>query len=723
MIFLNCKSDFSLDSILTLDEITSISKRAVGVNFGNSSSGVVNFYKLAKKKNIKPIFVFEKQLGNTLMLLIPTNFNKYSEIINNNLDNVVNDEEIIKIIMNDEIIKGEQVFYHSSVEGKHEKEVFTPYIKYLNKEDKKTYLAYTSAIKGKICKDKNDYHLTQENVSKKAIENMEKIVSMVNISFPEIENYSIQNDESILEQKLLSADNEKDINRELKVINDKKLCSYFLAVSDIVNLAKSLDIMVGPGRGSATSSYVAYSLGITAFNPLKYNLMFERFLNRKRASLPDIDIDVEHNKRGKLIENIKKKYNAWEISAYSKFTLKSAQIALSRVVKDIKSIEEFSPKISNLICNKIKHPVGIIISNNITKIATVNDGIIDLDLEEIEELKGIKIDILPLKTLTLLKMLLEITNTNLAELELNNSKAYKIINSLDTQNIFQLESITARDIIKHIKPNSIEDLARVLAINRPAALQNIEDICSKNSIVYQEQLIELLTKKGINIEDSEMIIRALRKGRNDDLEKIPIDKSDLNLIMKFKDYSFPKSHAIAYAYLTYYMAYFKANFKKEFNLVTSFESKMLEPDINWSDKGYSVKNNLLVKGLKSVMVEGLAEQIIREREKGPFLGIKDIETRLKLTAEEKILVKKYFSLIKESQKLFSKSYNFGILIDVSKLSNEEKVELKEKLINAKGSEIPVLINNNSQIDKLSFKIAYQNITLLPQNIIAFVPIY
>ena len=98
MIFLNCKSDFSLDSILTLDEITSISKRAVGVNFGNSSSGVVNFYKLAKKKNIKPIFVFEKQLGNTLMLLIPTNFNKYSEIINNNLDNVVNDEEIIKII-------------------------------------------------------------------------------------------------------------------------------------------------------------------------------------------------------------------------------------------------------------------------------------------------------------------------------------------------------------------------------------------------------------------------------------------------------------------------------------------------------------------------------------------------------------------------------------------------------------------------------------------------
>ena len=122
MIFLNCKSDFSLDSILTLDEITSISKRAVGVNFGNSSSGVVNFYKLAKKKNIKPIFVFEKQLGNTLMLLIPTNFNKYSEIINNNLDNVVNDEEIIKIIMNDEIIKGEQVFYHSSVEGKHEKD-------------------------------------------------------------------------------------------------------------------------------------------------------------------------------------------------------------------------------------------------------------------------------------------------------------------------------------------------------------------------------------------------------------------------------------------------------------------------------------------------------------------------------------------------------------------------------------------------------------------------
>lgn len=727
MINLNVKSEYDIfESILSIENILFHSKKAVGINFSNTN-GLINFYFKAREKNIKPIFVFDYIFKGIKMLIIPTDFDSYSRYIGDNIVDLNNDEKFIKIILDEKEVIGKNIFYgitnDDNSDFHSDKEiVYINSIKYINKEDKSLYKALYCLKRGIKYQDANtkDYHLINEDElkNKKAIENSYKIADLVNIILPSIENIKINNSIKILRDKVRRDKNIERVNKELEIIEEKDLSSYFLLVEEIITMAKELGIMIGPGRGSAVSSYICYLLNIIKINPLKYDLIFERFLNSKRVSLPDIDIDIEHNKRDRLIEKIQEKYEAYEIVNYSRFSEKSAEIALSRICNKIDA-RKFSKSLSGIICAKTKHPAGIVISNNIKKISTSENKIINLDLNEIELLKGIKIDLLPLRTLSILNILSKVTKAELKDIPLNDKKSFDIINFLDTKDIFQLESESAKSIIKKVKPNNIEQLADVLALNRPAALENSVINNYPQAVIYQEQIIKLLQKRGFSLEDADLIIRSIKKKDVNILNKINLNSKEREFIEKFSSYSFPKSHAIAYAHITFYTSYFKSNFPLEFSLaLEEVDNIEKDIDINFSTVDYCLSNNKVKKGLSYILNKKLSETIVKERNNnGFYLNIDDVVKRIELKEEEKKIIKNLISLTKQQQSLFNKKYDFYLQIDISSFSENKKQNLKSLLTKSKGENIEVKIKNRNKINELGFKVSFSSLKKLRDSLL------
>ncbi|AXK51380.1 DNA polymerase III subunit alpha [Spiroplasma alleghenense] len=443
------------------------------------------------------------------------------------------------------------------------------------------------------------------------------------------------------------------LEAELNTIFKMGFSDYFLVVYDFVRKAKELEILVGPGRGSAVGSLVSFLLQITTVDPLEYGLIFERFLNPERISLPDIDIDFQDDRRDEVIEYIFEKYgrfNVATITTYQTIGTKNALRDCARVFGITPDeINEITKPIGNEFLRDLdgaieKFPKLKIFLKNNQQIYTVAKKIIglprqtgthaaglvfcDIDLRDVvplkvgynginqtqfsmnylEDLGLIKIDLLGLRNLTTLNNILKAVsrnrkiNTSLSRIPVNDYPTFTSLQEGKTTGIFQLESGGMTDTIIKMKVSSINDIAAASALFRPGPQENIpEYIKRKNSggkfeildeslktileptfgiIVYQEQVIQILqTVAGFSLAKADIVRRAMGKK---DLQLMKKEQEDFvegaiskgytiekakqiwMWILKFANYGFNKSHAIAYSYIGYWLAYLKQNYTAEF---------------------------------------------------------------------------------------------------------------------------------------------------------------
>ncbi len=464
--------------------------------------------------------------------------------------------------------------------------------------------------------------------------------------FEKIENKLKNKKKSLQEYKIR-------LDYEIEKIREMGFPSYFLIVWDIIRFSKENNISIGPGRGSVVGSFVAYVMGVTSIDPLEYDLIFERFLNPERISLPDIDIDFDRERRNDVIEYIRDKYgkeSVAQIVTFGRMKAKMAirdigrvlEIPLSNVnklakmipegpkvslkneiktnkdlmkeikrIKDVPKLIDFALKLENNIRHTSMHAAGVVIApqklTNFMPLYKTKDEIVtQFEKEEVEDIGLLKMDILGLKTLTIIKNIInevkeiEDIDIDLENIKFNDKKTFKIFQNGNTDGVFQFESSGMRDYLKRTKPQKIEDLIVLNALYRPGPLESgmansyvrrklgkeevtyifpeLEGILKDTYgiIVFQEQVMQIsvkiagfsmgkademrkiMGKKQINkipnIEDK-FITGAIKKGYN---------KNKTNQIFSqiktFAKYGFNKSHSTAYAYLAYQTAYLKAHF-------------------------------------------------------------------------------------------------------------------------------------------------------------------
>lgn len=349
------------------------------------------------------------------------------------------------------------------------------------------------------------------------------------------------------------------LSYELNIITNMQFSSYFLIVADYVNFAKSQNIKVGPGRGSACGSLVAYSLSITDIDPLKYDLSFERFLNPKRVSMPDIDIDFEDVRREEVINYIKRKYgeeNVADIITFSSLKPKSAlnkiadalDIPSSRIKKltdtipdsasnfedckndkyrserflalyqddYYKNLIDLAEKLLSVIVNSSKHAAGLIISDKSIyqscPMSLGKRGTVQFEYAYMESMGFLKVDILGLKNLSFLKEIEKNIPLKIdIEKHLDDAQVYKLVNKLDLAYIFQLDSYLMKRTIEIIKPTSFKDLTAIIAINRPGPNKYIPLYSERKNkevqVTYSHPILEEILKDtyGIIIYQEQVI--------------------------------------------------------------------------------------------------------------------------------------------------------------------------------------------------------------------------
>ncbi|BAU23290.1 DNA polymerase III subunit alpha [Caldimicrobium thiodismutans] len=551
------------------------------------------------------------------------------------------------------------------------------------------------------------------------------------------------------------------LEMELEVIVEKGYAGYFLIVADFCEWAKSQGIPVGPGRGSAAGALTSYALGITNLDPLRYGLLFERFLNKERPSLPDIDVDFCMEGRDRVIEYVAKTYGESHISKIATFgQMKARQVirdvgrALGFKPKEIdpiakmisagpevklfkeverpelKELMEKNEKIRELFTLALKleglprhasqHAAGVLISSlpleEITPLMKIEEGdrVAQFDMKACEALGLIKFDFLGLKTLTIIDNTLkalkeyESIDLDLNSLPLDDPKTFKLLQEGETDGVFQLESEGMKDLLRRLRPTDFNDLIAVLALYRPGPLEGglveqyietkhgrrkpeylhplLEPILKETYgvIVYQEQVMEIARAfAGYSLGEADLLRRAMGKKdkelmqrlKNDFVERsiergIPREVAEkvFELMEKFAEYGFNKSHSAAYALLSYQTAYLKAHYpvyflasiltyeinkSEEVSKYLSLAEKMgipiLPPEINLSSAGFSVEKSAIRIGLQAVknVGEEAVQEIIRKRPYKDFIDFcqkidtqkvnrKTIETLIKAGAFDSI---------------------------------------------------------------------------------------
>ena len=441
---------------------------------------------------------------------------------------------------------------------------------------------------------------------------------------------------------------------ELKTIHTMGYDDYFLIVFDYVQYAKKHGILVGPGRGSAAGSLVAYCLGITNIDPLKYDLLFERFLNPERVSMPDIDVDFQDDRRDEVIQYVCNKYghdHVAQIVAFSTYGPRVAIKDLGKVMgiplprlemiakmvptapKHRKSITEVystsasfqdmiqkDPVLSRLIApmslveylprNITMHAAGVVLSYEpLRDVVPLVIGPSDMIMSQyskdyIEKTGLLKMDFLGLKNLTMIDYIMKDIERRLGQtfsinsIPLNDARTYHLISRGDTTGVFQLESSGMRSLLMKMKPDHFDDIVAAVALYRPGPMENIplylEGRKNKNNItylvkelepilkstygimIYQEQIMQIaqviagfslgradILRKAVSKKDESMMASmkeeflqgAIKKGFD---EKIALKL--YQMIEKFANYGFNKSHSVAYGYMAYQLAYLKANY-------------------------------------------------------------------------------------------------------------------------------------------------------------------
>ena len=416
------------------------------------------------------------------------------------------------------------------------------------------------------------FHLFKE--FPEAIENTRKIADSIDLTLPigesHLPNFPIPSSSAtqdpddylrLLTEKGamslygdLTPDIKGRIGHELKVIKNMGFAGYFLITADFVKYAKDSNIPVGPGRGSAAGSIVSYALGITSIDPLKHDLLFERFLNPDRISMPDIDIDFCIERRGEVINYIKDQYgenSVTQIITFGKMKAKQVVRDVGRVMgysfsdvdKIAKSIPnelnitldkalEKSPELQKMAEGNYKelmdyskvlegmnrhasiHAAGVVIApGELTDYvplykSSTDDITSQYDMKGLEELGLLKMDFLGLRNLTVIDKAIKLIEqkgetVDLDKLELDNENVYKLFSKGHTIGVFQFESSGMREYLKKLKPSGIEDLIAMNALYRPGPMQNIDDFISrkhgKNKIVYPHPIMEPILKETYGI--------------------------------------------------------------------------------------------------------------------------------------------------------------------------------------------------------------------------------
>ena len=554
---------------------------------------------------------------------------------------------------------------------------------------------------------------------------------------------------------------------ELSVINKMGYVDYFLIVWDYIHYAKTHDIPVGPGRGSGAGSIVAYAIGITDIDPIQYGLLFERFLNPERISMPDFDVDFCYEKRDKVIEYVEEKYGKDHVSQIITFGTMSARMVIRDVARVLDVPYAEADKLAKMVPNELHitikkameknvelkelydnneemkklldiamalegmprqastHACGIVI----TKEPVVSyvplyarDDIISTQyiMTTLEELGLLKMDFLGLRTLTVIQDTIDLVKKNQGidvkfDEKMNDPKVYKLWQNGESVGIFQFESQGMTNFMKELKPDCLEDIIAGVSLYRPGPMDQIPRyIANKKDpehavythpalkpilevtygcMVYQEQVMQIVRDlAGYSLGRADLVRRAMGKKKLDVMAKereifihgqvdengnivVPgcvrngIDEASANKIFdemaEFAKYAFNKSHAAAYAVVSYRTAYLKAYYPAEFMaaMLNSFlgnqnkipeyieeckrlSIEILKPDINKSDTKFTVDKNQIRFGMGSIKNVGTAavDEIVEERNKnGEFKDFGDFCERIKNSAVNKKCVE---SLIK-----------------------------------------------------------------------------
>ncbi|MEA2108751.1 MAG: DNA polymerase III subunit alpha [Pseudomonadota bacterium] len=536
------------------------------------------------------------------------------------------------------------------------------------------------------------------------------------------------------------------LESELAMINEMGFAGYFLIVADFVNYARRRAIPVGPGRGSAAGSLVAFSLKITDIDPLPYGLLFERFLNPERISMPDVDMDFCIRGREEVIRYVTEKYGSDRVAQIITFgkmqakgVIRDVGRGLNMPYAEVDKIAKLVPTVLNISLEealkkekrlgalrkgsareqqllKISlaleglnrhasiHAAGVVVANNplvdyLPLYSGQNNEIVtQYDMTNIEKLGLIKFDFLGLKTLTVIDNAVRLIKAdgadsfNIDDIPLDDPKTYKLLASGTTTGVFQLESSGMQSLMRRLNPGTFEDIIALVALYRPGPLNSgmIDDFIDRKHgrqkieyllpqlepilkdtygvIVYQEQVMQISQLlAGYTLGEADILRRAMGKKKAEEMDqqrqrfmdgakanKINEKKAGeiFDLMAKFAEYGFNKSHSAAYAYIAYQTAYLKAHYPVEFMAALLMEDmqnsdkvikniseckemhiEVLPPDINESGTSFSVVKEGIRFGLAAIKNVGskAAEEIFRERGDGEsFSSIFDFCQRVDL---------------------------------------------------------------------------------------------
>jgi DNA polymerase-3 subunit alpha len=537
---------------------------------------------------------------------------------------------------------------------------------------------------------------------------------------------------------------------ELDVINEMGFPGYFLIVADFIKWSKNNEVPVGPGRGSGAGSLVAYSLKITDIDPLQYDLLFERFLNPERVSLPDFDIDFCMEGRDRVIEYVSQHYGRDHVSqiiTYGTMAAKAVLRDVGRVLgfpyglvdglaklvpfeikmtltkameqepllkeryekeEDVKTLIDLALQLEGLTRNVGKHAGGVVIApkalTEYTPIYCEDNGaglVSQYDKDDVESVGLVKFDFLGLKTLTVIdwavknvKAMLppdQAAKIDITNLPLDDKPSYDLLKRAETTAVFQLESRGMKELIKRLQPDTFEDIVALVALFRPGPLQSgmVDDFVNRKHgrakvdyphpdlesvlkptygvIVYQEQVMQIAqVLAGYSLGGADMLRRAMGKKKAEEMaqqralflegaQKRDIDEKTagpiFDLMEKFAEYGFNKSHSAAYALVAYQTAWLKAHYPAAFmaavlsadmdntdkvvGLIDEcryMKLKVLPPDVNHSKIKFTVEDESSVRyGLGAIKGVGEAALagIIEERQKGkPFTSLFDFCQRV-----------------------------------------------------------------------------------------------
>ena len=752
----------NLGIVLDYTLLTSLIKIDNLIEYANKNSikvlGILNdnlystmeFYNKCNKNNIKPIIGLIKIMDDKEYYLYPKNYDGLVDLFNERLytnnivcvvpydskelyNKIVIDSKYIGYINKEELNNGLKITNNVLSINK----VYS-----LDKESAK-YINYLHMIdKGLTISNYNfiDYsnNIINNNYDEYDINTTNKFSELINIEIKSDTKYipKFCDDSFIYLKSLCNRGLSKRLNNnvskeyrerldyELNVINNMGYVDYFLIVYDYVKYAKLNDIMVGPGRGSAAGSLVSYTLGITEIDPIKYNLLFERFLNPDRVTMPDIDIDFDAIKRYKVIDYVISKYGRDKVSNIMTY----GTLASKQVLRDVSKCLEVDNKIIDRLSNFIEakkslkdnlndnvkkmleqysnlknayyvamklegvkrqigtHAAGIVISsekltNIIPIIKNDNSYLTGYTMEYLEELGLLKMDFLAIKDLTILDSIIKSVENklgrkiNIHSIPLNDKKTYIEFSKGNTSGVFQFESSGMKNFLRKLNPSDFSDLIAAIAIFRPGPMANIDNYIARKIgkesvdyisddlkpilestygiIIYQEQIMQILsTMARYTFAEGDLIRRAISKKKMNIIEEERskfINKSILNgydrdttervydLIIKFANYGFNKSHSVAYALIGYEMCFLKTHYPIYFyeallnyNIGSDIKTKeylgclkrmninICKPDINLSGSNYKVVNDKILLPFNIIKSIGtsVSDLIVNAREDG-----------------------------------------------------------------------------------------------------------